>query len=377
MKSSVPSDFEMIMTDYFDLSFPVYLKGKPGWGKTAFLRNLARTTGSVLIEISIPAHDPTDIGGMPMLDKESRVFRFAFPEWVETIRDAEKDGKRSILFLDEYSNATPPLRAASLKIFSEGKIGSYTLPAACWRVCAANALEDSANGFELSLAEKGRFAFVDMPMSAADFINNFPEYWGNPPVAPGLSEEKWKTLGRIPVAAILAQKPEILYMEPNPDKEEAFAAPRSWEKASRVIAKVRDTVKLSYMLPQIVGSRAAEQFLAIYGKDLLPTNEELISDPTRACQIPTADAARQVANNLMRFVRMSYANRAGKSTLELGGYTVVWTNTVAVLDNLAKAGWGNVAWYYAKELRTINPDKNISTALAGFFNRATVEGIGS
>jgi len=147
------------------LGIPVLLWGAPGVGKTARIAEMARCLGyhfePVLASIreasdflgipipggvvEIPTYNPAT-GQMEIVKKKA--LKFSPPDWaLRLAANAGNDpfapmntpnGRRALLFLDEFSTALPDVQNALLRVVQERVVGDLQLPANVAVVAAAN-----------------------------------------------------------------------------------------------------------------------------------------------------------------------------------------------------------------------------------------------
>ena len=182
--------------------------------------------------------------------------------------DEQKSDKPGILFLDEINAAPPLVQAALYQLILDRRVGEYELPEG-WRIIAAgNRREDKAVTFRLSSALANRFIHLNLEVD--------PDDW-----------HAWATnRGIIPeVTAFLKYRPQLL--QAASEDEQAFATPRSWEMVSDVVAKFGSPAKARDVIPGIVGTGPAVEFLTFAKKAVLRKEiDAIIADPAGAT-IPT------------------------------------------------------------------------------------------
>ena len=180
----------------------------------------------------------------------------------------KKSDKPGILFLDEINAAPPLVQAALYQLILDRRVGEYELPEG-WRIIAAgNRREDKAVTFRLSSALANRFIHLNLEVD--------PDDW-----------HAWATnRGIIPeVTAFLKYRPQLL--QAASEDEQAFATPRSWEMVSDVVAKFGSPAKARDVIPGIVGTGPAVEFLTFAKKAVLRKEiDAIIADPAGAT-IPT------------------------------------------------------------------------------------------
>lgn len=198
-----------------------------------------------LIDIRASLLDPTDLRGIPMIQDGTAV-------WCPPSFLPKKSDKPGILFLDEINAAPPLVQAALYQLILDRRVGEYELPEG-WRIISALA---------------NRFIHLNLEVD--------PDDW-----------HAWATNhGIIPeVTAFLKYRPQLL--QAASEDEQAFATPRSWEMVSDVVAKFGSPAKARDVIPGIVGTGPAVEFLTFAKKAVLRKEiDAIIADPAGAT-IPT------------------------------------------------------------------------------------------
>ncbi len=273
----------MAIRNYIEAGVPVLIWGPPGVGKTAHVRWLAKKMGMHLEVVLASIREPADFLGLPVISETG--VRFVAPDWAQRL--AQLGG---ILFLDEISTAPPAVQAALLRVVLDRVVGDLPLPSSVRIVAAANPPEWAAGGWELSPPLANRFAHIDWQFDPHEFIREFPSYWGDPPQLDGIDEGEWSK-SRSLIAGFLTARPALVLQLPAEESErgKAWASPRSWDMASRLLAVSRLPVQEPEALELIascVGEGPAKEFWEWASKLDLPNPEEVLADP-RGYPLPT------------------------------------------------------------------------------------------
>lgn len=264
-----------------EAGIPVILRGKPGVGKTAFLRAIASTTGRHLETVIASVREPADFAGLPIID-QGRV-RLAAPAWAHAVAEAGK----AILFLDEFSTAAPSVQGAVLRVVHERVVGDFRLPVTVSVVAAMNEEGDSAGGYLLAPPMANRFVHIHWTVNSSDWVNGLstgftvgrtvtlPEQWRK-------TEGHWA--GR--VAAYISVRPGSLHNMPKDETSqgEAWASPRTWAEYFVPLMAACDSVNADESTRLLLGSgsvgiAAATEFFAWNQALDLPDPEALLRDP--------------------------------------------------------------------------------------------------
>ena len=147
------------------LGIPVLLWGAPGVGKTARIAEMARALDYHFVPVLASIREASDFLGIPVPGGRKEVTQynpatrqmettkvnaltFSPPDWaLDLAANAGNDpfapmntpdGKRALLFLDEFSTALPDVQNALLRVVQERVVGDLQLPANVAVVAAAN-----------------------------------------------------------------------------------------------------------------------------------------------------------------------------------------------------------------------------------------------
>ena len=259
--------------------------GPPGIGKSARFRTLAAYLDMDLETVIASIRDPSDFGGLPVPENGHGV-RLEPPSWA--VRLAAKG--KGIVFLDEASCAPPAVQSALLRPILEGCVGDLQLPPGVKWVAAANPPDQAAGGWDLSAPMANRFVHLQWaPPSAVEWID-----WLSGGEAdasfPRLDLDTFKRqLGQAKslAAAFLHRRPGLLSEDPAKIKGRfplAYATPRSWECAVRLLAAVRSLGMDEAALPLLtacIGEPVAIEFATWLRNNDLPDPEELLANPEK------------------------------------------------------------------------------------------------
>jgi hypothetical protein len=147
------------------LGIPVLLWGAPGVGKTARIAEMADKLGYHFVTVLASIREASDFLGIPipggtktfqqydpntggMVNKKVNALTFSPPDWALELQanagndpfanPNTPDGRRALLFLDEFSTALPDVQNALLRVVQERVVGDLQLPANVAIVAAAN-----------------------------------------------------------------------------------------------------------------------------------------------------------------------------------------------------------------------------------------------
>ena len=255
----------------------VMLWGPPGIGKSQGVRQVAseleaRTGARVEVtDVRLALFSPIDLRGIPVPDAGRGLAVWLRPEVFAM--DASADVV-NILFLDEITAATPAVEAAAYQIALDRACGEHRLPDNCAVICAGNRVSDRSVAFRMPKALANRLLHVDVALDATS--------WHEWAVRTGVCDK---------IQAFLAFRPDRLMDTEASEADVAFATPRSWEMASRVIDALGGDVELAHpLVAGLVGVGAATELLTwsrVFGE--LPSLDDIFSG--RAAPVPTSPDA--------------------------------------------------------------------------------------
>ncbi|MFD6221832.1 AAA family ATPase [Nocardia asteroides] len=288
---------------------PVLLWGEPGIGKTAALTQLADSLDLPLTTVIASVHEPSDFAGLPIIgdDPAAHGVPMAPPEWAVRLAKAG----RGLLFLDELSTAPPAVQAALLRVVLERRIGALRLPPGVRIVAAANPRSSAADGWELSPPLANRFVHLQWTHDHDVVVRGLGGTWPRATL-PHLDPERLPaavSFARRAVCGLLAARPKLVHQMPTTETRRggAWASPRSWDMALRLIAFAtaagagRDV--LSILVRGAVGDGPGFELLTSIDRMDLPDPEVLLADPAAADLPERGDLRQAVLDGVVAAVR--------------------------------------------------------------------------
>ncbi len=244
--SSTPDEAKELINSLRGLKISFMLWGATGVGKSEAVRQLAQELNAELRDIRLCQKQPTDIGGLPALDHETRQTVFYPPAFLAP----RPDGKPVVLFFDEISLAPDDTKGAVLGILEERRQGNVEIPDNWIIVAAGNRPEDLANARGLGAAANRRLLHVVIEPQLEATL----EYFIKIKVAPE-------------VLAFLKVFPQHLSGEESArtQKQELYPRPASWEKVSKILGELRSADKRTKHLAVagIIGDSVAAEFMLL------------------------------------------------------------------------------------------------------------------
>ncbi len=230
------------------------LVGKPGCGKTAFVKYLADKMDAELLILNLSTFEAMDMNGMPYLDPLNHDMLFSLPFWARKAMDAKEKGKKVIVFLDETNLAQGEVRnGAQTQIQTNMTPTGEELPPIYW-IGAMNTTEDLESVADFSNAMKDRWAFIPFDFPVDEWHKLFKDNFGKP------QTEREKKI-RAKISAFLTTNPHLLEGR-KPLKASAYGITdevhattienttpnrRNWDNLARELALCKDEEEEKHM----------------------------------------------------------------------------------------------------------------------------------
>lgn len=324
---------------------PVLIWGKPGVGKSSWVMAFGRALKMIVEVVIASIREPSDFSGLPVIqhhaDESEQMVRFAPPGWARRLAKAGK----GILFLDEISTAAPAVQSALLRVVLDRTVADEELPEEIIVIAAANPPDMAASGWDLSAPLANRFCHLEWKVNSATWIQGMVQGWPEPqfPLLPS----NWKEgipEARALVASYIQHQPHNLLVLPDTDGAagKAWASPRSWEMAARLMAACKsvgagEDVTIN-LVSGCVGNGIGLEFY-IWQKSLnLPDPEALLANPQSLNMTGRpGDEQFAILNGVMARTLAELTNPR-------------WLACWSVLDRATLQGYGDVAAVIAKTL---------------------------
>lgn len=258
---------------------PVIVRGLPGGGKSAFIEAWAESRDFNFIVLILSQMDPTDLGGyLQVVQDEATGESYTAntePSWLRRARLADRP---TVILFDEYGNAAPSLKAASLTILQEKRVGQFKLPENSTIVLAMNEVADGEDGYTMGAPSANRMLHLEYETDFNDWVEGMLVAFNKYELSATEAEE------RLYFTKFLEGANSNWYAKPESDEKagHAWPSPRSWDNAASVCARVvGNNVVHQRILAGYVGQSAADEY-ARWRKSLrLPEYSVVMSNPTR------------------------------------------------------------------------------------------------
>lgn len=289
----------MIEDVCFKANIPLMLIGPPGVGKTETILAEAAKHGYEVILLLASTMDPTDVSGLPravqMSQKDNGEYTYgtvySAPDWQHRVMSGDK----ILLFFDEYSNASPAVRASLLtviqnRIFPNGA----KMPDATRILFAMNPPSQAADGIDLDPATKNRMFHFAWNPPVSDWVEGMRTAWG---FADKRSDNEmfWKKR----IAAFIEDEPSMLHVDPDVTAtdntltnaseievdQSAYPTRRSWDNLSKALAvgdhkDPADEWRQDMLARASVGASAALSFREWMKKHSHISVDDVLADPS-------------------------------------------------------------------------------------------------
>lgn len=251
------NDAKEIVRGWIDNKIPGMLWGAPGVGKSSIVAEICMEynsnkslfpNGFGLIDLRLPQMDPTDLRGIPVPDKETRLCKWFWPEFLPD-PDGKRHPKNGVLFLDEIEKAPPSVKSASLQLILDRRLGEYILPDGWSILAAGNREEDGTFSQPIGAALSNRMCHIEIGVDPIVWIQ-----WA-------------KNNGVIQdVIAYIEYKKEHLYPTNESQgsgtniKCNAFPTPRSWFVGSTLMKSTKNDRFRYKLLESSIGEHVSNEF---------------------------------------------------------------------------------------------------------------------
>lgn len=139
---------------------PGLILSHPGFGKTSSIRKYCDYMDYNLITVIPSQSSADDIVGLQSM-KDGKLVRLT-PSWYNKLIETAKNGKRTILFLDEISAVDSYIQGPLLDLIFSRSLGEATLPENVFIVAAGNYNADLNNAFGMTAPLVNRFMILNL-----------------------------------------------------------------------------------------------------------------------------------------------------------------------------------------------------------------------
>ena len=176
--------------------------------------------GCVICDVRLSQYESVDLRGFPGVNKQTGFTVWHAPSTLPFVGNDEwPDDKIIILFLDEFTSATPPVFSVAYQLVNERRIGEHVLKPNVRIVCAGNRDDDHGIVNRMPMPLCNRLTWVEA-ISDHNVWSEWAQSVGIDPV----------------IIAFIHFKPELLVTYDPKKAEKVVATPRTWEKAAEYYA---------------------------------------------------------------------------------------------------------------------------------------------
>ena len=154
-------------------SAPLMLLSHAGMGKTSTVRLYCKYMDYNLITIIPSQSSADDILGLQSV-KDGKLVRLT-PSWFNHLEEVMKNGKRTILFIDEISTCDSYIQGPLLDLIFSHSLGERRLDSNCLIIAAGNYAVDLNNDFRMTAPLVNRFLLLNLEKadySINEILNN-------------------------------------------------------------------------------------------------------------------------------------------------------------------------------------------------------------
>ena len=276
-----PSELASTLALLVEARQPCIVWGPPGAAKSQIAQQVAADAGRQYVDVRALLLDPVDLRGIPWRDADGRT-RWAPPGFLPPSDDTGS----WLINLEELPSAVPMVQAALYQLVLDRKVGEYELPEGASLIACGNREGDRGVVNRMPTPLASRFVHLEIKVDAADWCA-----WG---AANGIAPE---------VLFFIQLRPDLLHTFDPQSRERAFACPRTWEFASRIVHRRNglDPAVERALLRGAVGEAAAIEFCAFLQVwRELPHPRAVLDDPDNADVPDNASALIALCGSLYR-----------------------------------------------------------------------------
>ena len=258
-----PSQATSMIAKYIQAKIVPMLTGSPGMGKSAIVKDIAKTYNLKLIDLRLSQCDPTDLLGLPSIQGQRAGYlpMETFPLEGDPIPEGYSGW---LLFLDEFNSASIAVQAAGYKLILDRMVGQKNLHKHVAVVCAGNLETDGAIVNPMSTAMQSRLAHLELVTDVNQWLD-------------------WAYENGIHrfITSYIKFKPGNLYAFSPDHTDKTYACSRTWEFANRVLEVTgTDDKDLLPMLAGVLSEGVAREFIGFTKIDKdLPKITQIMESP--------------------------------------------------------------------------------------------------
>ncbi len=245
---------------------PTLLRGAPGVGKSAIIREIASRLGIGFVDVRLAQMERVDVSGLPAI-------KDGMTEWLPPAFWPRDPKSKGIIFFDEITSAPADCQVAAYSLVLDRVVpnSNYKLPAGWYIVAAGNRDTDRAVARPISSALANRFSHYELSANAED--------WNNWAVAHDIHPS---------VTGFVNFRPNLLFKMDGQDLQQGWPSPRSWERVANIINMFGEKEDvLQKVVYGLIGQNVGVEFMAFHKvnkkfDDVL----EMLTNPKAPINIP-------------------------------------------------------------------------------------------
>lgn len=239
-------------------------------GKSALVREVARTFNLYVIDFRGTTADPVDLNGYPSKTEDGKKGTYipfdTFPIEGDTIPEGYSGW---LIFLDELPSADYSVQKGMYKLLEDRMVGNHKLHPNVAIIGAGNLETDNGIVNPLGTPMQSRIVHLKLKVSVKEWLE----------LDIGIDYR---------VLSFIRFKPEVIHKF-KPDHDDfTFPCPRTWEKLSNIIKPMSNIIHNK--LPLIAGTIGEGMAHEFYGfveiMQQLPTREQILANPE---SVPISD----------------------------------------------------------------------------------------
>ncbi len=258
--------------------------GAPGIGKSQVIQQIGNKYGFKVIDIRLSQMSEVEIGGLIFPNEDKTKTRWLAPE---ILPDESRDGKYTILLLDEITSCTKRVQVAAYQLILDRRIGQYHLPEGTFVIALGNREEDDGVYVQMAGPLADRFEIHNIEVDFDSWKNGYALKNNVHPF----------------VIKYLTYKPSALHTQVSGSDEMIFATPRSWERVSDILRIDSDITKdvIRNKIIGNIGETEGKNFITFCkSKNAVITVEDLLN----GCTAPSnTEKAVTLINSLAETIR--------------------------------------------------------------------------
>ena len=164
IKESINNSIFFALKNSETSGVPCLIISSPGAGKSTTVEMFAKLRGYELIVLRGSTMSETEVMGFDAVNqkKDGIEVRHCRPTWFEKLLENDRNGKKTLLFLDEITTVNNYIQSALLHLIFERKVDAEKLPDSCLIVSAGNHINNITSEFQTLSALWNRFCIFNI-----------------------------------------------------------------------------------------------------------------------------------------------------------------------------------------------------------------------